>query len=121
MSDEDRGPFLTIDQLPQPWRGMMEALSAHNDHPARSHFERIGNGMFEDDHTARELPAPHPIFRFRRGELAAYVWEVDDDWFVRPWRPMRGRTSRTVGRVADLAAALDELLRPPRPWWRFWA
>ncbi|VTR99433.1 hypothetical protein [Tuwongella immobilis] len=121
MSDsEDRGPFLTIDQLPQPWRGMMQALSVHDDHPARSWFERIGNGLFEDDHAARELPGPHPIYRFRRGELAAYVWEIGGKWFVRPWQRMRGRVSQAVVLVSSLGAALDELVRPPHPWWQFW-
>ena len=121
MDGEDHGPFLTIDQLPQPWRGMMEALSAHDGHAARGWFERIGNGVFEDDHVARDLPGPHPMYRFRRGERAAYLWEVGGVWFVRPWRRMRGRESQAVVRVADLGAALDALARPDRPWWRFWA
>jgi hypothetical protein len=120
VDSEDLGPFLTTDQLPQPWRGMMEALSSHNDHPAHGWFERIGNGVFEDDHAVRGLPGPHPIYRFRRDELAAYVWEADGGWFVRPWQRMLGRVSNAVVRVADLGAALDELARPRRPWWRFW-
>jgi hypothetical protein len=120
LGSEDAGPFLTIDQLPQPWRGMMEALSAYNGHPARGWFERIGNGVFEDDHAAQELPGPDPIYRFRHGVLVAYVWEVGGVWFVRPWQRMRGQVSQAVVRVADLGAALDELARPPRPWWRFW-
>jgi hypothetical protein len=116
VDSEDRGPFLTIDKLPQPWRGMMEALSAYN-HPARGWFEGIGNGVFEDDHAARGLPGPHPIYRFRIGELAAYVWEADDGWFVWPWQRMRGRASQAIVRVAELGAALDELAHP---WRRFW-
>jgi hypothetical protein len=120
LAGEDRGPFLTIDQLPQPWRGMMEALAAHAGHPARGWFDRIGNGVFEDDAAARGLPGPHPIYRFRRGERAAYVWEADGAWFVRPWRRTRGRASGAVVRVADLGTALDVLARPPHPWWRFW-
>lgn len=120
MDDEDQGPFLTIDQLPQPWRGMMEALSAHNSHPARGWFDRIGNGVFEDDHAAHKLPGPHWMYRFRRSELAAYVWESGGEWFVRPWQQMRGRVSQAVVRVTDLGAALDVLARPSRPWWRFW-
>jgi hypothetical protein len=121
VDSEDRGPFLTIDQLPQSVRSMVEALAVYNDHPARVWFERIGNGAFEDDHAARELPGPHPIYRFRRDELAAYVWESGGRWFVRPWQRMRGRVSQAVVRVTDLGEALDELTRPSRPWWRFWA
>ena len=121
VDGEDHGPFLTIAQLPQPWRGMMEALSAHDGHPARRWFELIGNGVFEDDHAAGGLPAPHPIYRFRWREKAAYVWEARGVWFVRPWQRMRGRVSQSVVRVADLGAALDLLARPPCPWWRFWA
>ena len=78
MGDEEDGPFLTIDQLPEPWRSMVTALSAHDSHPARSWFERIGNGVFEDDHAARGLPGPQLMYRFHRGELAAYVWEDSD-------------------------------------------
>jgi hypothetical protein len=120
LEGENRGPFLTIDQLPQPWRGMMEALSAHDGHPARGWFERIGNGVFEDDHVVRGLPCPHPIYRFRLGAVVAYVWEAGGEWFVRPWQRLRGRVSQSVVRVPSLGAALDELARPPRPWWRFW-
>jgi hypothetical protein len=121
MDDEELGPFLTTDQLPQPWRGMIEALYAHNNHPARRWFEKIGNGIFEDDLNTQGLPGPHPIYRFRRGDLTAYVWEADGEWFVRPWQRMCGRVSQTVLRVADLRAALDKLARAPRQWWRFWA
>jgi hypothetical protein len=120
VDSEDQRPFLTIDELPQPWRGMMEALSAYDQHPARAWFERIGNGLFEDDDAVRGLPGTHPIYRFRRGELGAYVWDADGGWFVRPWQRTRGRVSNAVVRVADLGAALDELARPRQPWWRFW-
>jgi hypothetical protein len=109
MDSEDLEPKLTVDQLPQPWRGMVKALSLHDAHPARGWFEKIGNGIFEDDHAARELPCPHPIYRFRRGELVAYVWEAGGVWFVRPWQGRRGRVSQAVVRVADLGAALDVL------------
>lgn len=120
MDREDGEPFLTLEQLPQPWRGMIEALSAHEGHPAREWCVGIGNGVFEDDNAVRDLPAPHPIYRFRRGKQAAYVWQAEDGWCVRPWQRMRGRVLNTIVRVADLGAALDELARPRRPWWRFW-
>jgi hypothetical protein len=119
VDDEDYGSPLTVEQLPQPWRGMFEALAAHDGHPVHGWFEKIGNGVFEDDHTVSSMPAPHLIYRFRRGERVAYVWEADG-WFVWPWRRTRSRASRAVVRVADFKAALDELARPPRPWWRFW-
>jgi hypothetical protein len=118
VASEDGGPFLTIDQLPQPWRSMMDALSVYDDHPARVWFKQIGNGVFEDDHAVRELPGPHPIYQFRRDELAAYVWESGGRWFVRPWQRMRGLVSQAVVPVTD--EALDELTRPSRRWWRFW-
>jgi hypothetical protein len=57
VDSRDDGPFLTIDQLPHPLRDMMEALSAYDDHPARAWFERIGNGVFEDDRQQSELLA----------------------------------------------------------------
>jgi hypothetical protein len=99
---------------------MIEALAAYNDHPARGWFDRIGNGVFEDDHAVHDLPAPHPIYRFRRDELAAYIWEATSVWFVRPWQRMRGQVPNKVVQVASLPAALDELLRQPIPWWQFW-
>ena len=120
MDREYDGRILTVDQLPQPWRGMVEALAVHDCHPARRWFVGLGNGVFKDDHAVHGLPAPHPIYRFRRDDLAAYVWQVDGGWFVRPWRRTRGRIRNTVIRVADLKAALDELARSPHPWWRFW-
>src|SRR3954465_15043474 len=118
LANDNQGPFWTVEQLPQPWRGMIEELSLHAHHPAHGWFEKIGNGIFEDDWTISGLPAPHPIYRFRRGELTAYVWQTEDGWFVRPWHRMRGRRSSAVVRVTDLRAALDELARPSRPWWR---
>ena len=120
LANDSREPFLTVEQLPQPLRGMIEALSAYNDHPAHGWFEKIGNGIFEDDHAVTGLPGPHPIYRFRRDSLVAYVWRSEDGWFVRPWQRMRGRVSNATVRVVDLCAALDELARPSRPWWRFW-
>lgn len=120
LASDDRGPLLSVEQLPQPWRGMIEALSAHDDHPACQWFEKIGNGIFEDDHAVYGLPAPHPIYRFRRDGLAAYVWPAEGVWFVRPWQRMRGWVSTTVVRVPGLRAALDQLARPLRPWWRLW-
>jgi hypothetical protein len=120
LASDDRGPLLTVEQLPQPLRAMIEALSAHDDHPACKWFEKIGNGIFEDDHTIRALPAPHSIYRFRRDELSAYVYLTEDGWYVRPWQRMRGRLSNRVVRVADLRAALDLLACPLRPWWKFW-
>jgi hypothetical protein len=52
--------------------------------------------------------------------LAAYVWQAEDGWFVRPWQRMRGWVSNAVVRVNDLRAALDTLARPLCLWWRFW-
>jgi hypothetical protein len=78
LDSDDSGQFLTIEQLPEPWRGMIEALSAHDDHPAHRWFVGIGNGIFEDDHAVAGLPAPHAIYRFRREGLAAYVWLAED-------------------------------------------
>ncbi len=120
MRTDERGPHLTVEQLPLPWRGMVEAISVYHDHPAVSWWIGIGNGVFEDDHAVRGLPAPAPIYRFRRDDLAAYVWQTEQEWFVRPWQRMRGHVSNAVVRVGSLAAALDQLARTPRSWWRFW-
>jgi hypothetical protein len=120
LNSDNARQFRTVEQLPQPWRGMIEALSAHEDHPAYRWFVGIGNGVFEDDHATSGLPTPHPIYRFRRDTRVAYVWLAEEGWFVRPWLRMRGRVSNTVVRVANLRLALDELARPLRPWWRFW-
>jgi hypothetical protein len=121
LDSDERGPSLTAEQVPQPLRDMLEQLTAHADHPARAWFEQAGNGVFEDDHAASGLPAPHLMFRFRRDGRVAYVWQDGGEWFVRPWQRTRERVSHAVVRVDSLRAALDVLLPPPRPWWRFWA
>jgi hypothetical protein len=118
--DDEDGLEWTIDQLPEPVRGLILQLEAHHDHPARGWFDRLGNGIFEDDHSVRGLPGPHPIYRFTRGDEAAYVWEDECGWVVRPWRRMRDRVSNAVVRVGNLRAALDVLTAPPRSWWQFW-
>jgi hypothetical protein len=118
--DEGHGPEMTLDQLPEPWRALIERLEEHHDHPARGWFVGVGNGVFEDDHAVRGLPAPHWVYRFRRTGRAAYVWEGSGEWLVRPWQKTRGRVSNAVIRVGSLREALDVLLHPPRPWWRLW-
>jgi hypothetical protein len=119
--DGDAGdPGMTPDQLPQAWRRFIARLEEHRDHPARSCFVGVGNGDFEDDHAVRGLPAPSLIYRFWQADWAAYIWEGDEGWFVRPWQRTRGRVSNAITRVGSLRAALDVLRQVPRPWWRLW-
>lgn len=85
-------------------------IRAHSDHPALAWFDRVGNGIFEDDHSQHCWPIPHWIYRFTRRRQAAYIWCEDGKWFVRAWHPMRGRRSTpTAAEVVSFPAALDSL------------
>jgi hypothetical protein len=90
-SDDDESSSMTTEQLPEPFRKMVFQLETCADHPAAKWFDRIGNGVFEDDVVVQGLPAPWPVYRFRRGAETAYVWEQSVSWFVRPWQTMRGK------------------------------
>jgi hypothetical protein len=116
-TDDDHRIFLTTEQLPEPLRGMFLLLETQADHPARAWFDRIGNGVFADD--ATRLPAPWPIFRFRRGGAVAYVWEQGGVWRVRPWIKLGCGGGAAVRSTDSFCGALDLLLRR-RPWWRSW-
>jgi hypothetical protein len=103
-------------------RVLFHWIVLHRDHPAAAHFEMLGNGIFEDDHSlSGELPAPHFfIFRFTCGSHAAYVWRDGESWAVTSWRRIRGGRRRNVEAVGSFRDALDRLLPLPRPWWKFW-
>ena len=118
--DDEPGAYLTTDQLPEPMRSFIRRLDEYAGHAARPWFEKMGNGVFEDDYSTRGLPGPWWIYRFRRGSETAYLWEQDGKWWVRPWSDMRRSRGARIEWVASLGAALDRLTAVRRPWWRFW-
>ncbi len=88
------------------WRPIQE----NHDHPAIGWFDRVGNGLFEDDYSGISWPYPHPIYRFSRERFAAYIWQVEGIWFVRGWHPLRESGPPPEARaVASLTAALELL------------
>lgn len=91
----DRAPRLETEGVDPPLhprlQAMVEPLERHHDHPAMAWFDRIGNGLFEDDRSADGWPTPGVVYRFQRGDRAAYVWQVEGVWFVRGWHPVRKR------------------------------
>jgi hypothetical protein len=125
MSDsQDEGEEVTAEQLPEPIRGMLEQLQPYQDHPAYQWFEMIApgfvGGLLGGDRVVAAQAGVQHVYQFCRAGRHASVWKAGDEWLVRPWRRARFRESDAVVRVGSLRAALDELLRPPRPWWRFW-
>lgn len=120
LANGEEPSYVILDQLSPPYRELIEALNAQLGHPARAWLVGVGNGLFEDDYVAA-LPAPHPVCRFRRGKLVAYVWRDSDQWRVRPWGRTRGRVRNEILVVSDLLAALDLLVQTRPPWWKFWA
>jgi hypothetical protein len=90
------------------WRPINE----HRGHRAVAWMDRVGNGGFEDDHTPKPWPIPiFWVYRFTRGQEAAYSWQESDRWFVRDWHPLRShREPPAPGEVLSFEAALDRLL-----------
>jgi hypothetical protein len=100
----DRATQRLGEQLWQP-------INAHSNHPSMVWFDRVGNGLFEDDYSSCCWPVPCWVYRFSRGNMAAYIWQKEDSWFVRGWHPRRGRNMPPdPAEVFSFEAALDRLL-----------
>jgi hypothetical protein len=117
---DDTGPEFSAEQLPRALQEMIDLLESCRDHAARSWFDRIGNGIFEDDGSSCGPPLSQGVYRFRQGSLVAYIWQSDGTWVVLPWRRIRSCCSVAVRRFRTFRDAMDELLRRPKPWWRLW-
>jgi hypothetical protein len=88
------------------WRPINE----NRGHRALAWIDRVGNGVFEDDHSPSCWPAPHRVYRFTRRGLGAYIWQEGGSWYVRGWHPLRGRLSPPdPAKVFSFEAALDQL------------
>ena len=75
------------------------------------HFDPVGNGLFEDDVTDKQWSIPCCVYRFRRGKVAAYVWNEAGEWLLRSWHPMSEQSSPPeLLIVSSFEAALDRLM-----------
>ena len=92
----------------QLWRPINE----HHGHPAVAWVDRVGNGVFEDDYSLKPWPIPTLwVYRFRRGNKAAYIWQEGEFWLVRRWHPLRdSRQPPEPIEVFSFEAALDRLV-----------
>jgi hypothetical protein len=88
---------------------LFEPIDRNRSHPAAGWFDRIANGFFDDDRGSPRWQEPWWVFRFRRGDEAAYLWLERDRCFLRPWGPMDGRGVPPVRDVPSFEAGLDEL------------
>lgn len=85
-------------------------INKHRGHPAFTWMDRVGNELFEDDHSYICWPVPHCLYRFTQGSSAAYIWQEDESWFVRSWHPLRDRgLAPEPAEVFSFEAALDRL------------
>jgi hypothetical protein len=91
---------------------LWQPIKENRDHPAIAWMDRVGNGCFEDDHTPTFWSIPtFWVYRFMRGNEAAYIWQSETTWLVRGWYPMRGcRRPPEPSEVLSFLAALDRLL-----------
>jgi hypothetical protein len=110
------GPSPESLRLLEDWHAVTSQMFAladrHQSHPVVATLEKIGNGVFEDDYGPTAWPIPWMIYRFRRDDEVAYVWQEDECWLVRAWHPLRGGGEPpSVQEVASFAAALDWLQR----------
>jgi hypothetical protein len=89
---------------------LWQPINEHRSHPAVAWLDRVGNGVFEDDHARRCWPVPHWVYRFTRNGSAAYIWQEGDSWFVRRWHLLPGRDlPPDPVEVPSFEAALDRL------------
>jgi hypothetical protein len=85
-------------------------VNDYRGHPAVAWLDRVGNGVFEDDHSQGCWPVPHWVYRFTRGGSAAYIWQERGSWFVRGWHPLRVCSCPPdPAAVFSFEAALDQL------------
>lgn len=90
---------------------LLSPIRQNQSHPAMVHFDRVGNGFFEDDMSQKQWPVPWCVYRFRQGEDAAYVWNVGGEWVLRPWHRMSERsTAPEALMVSSFEAALEWLI-----------
>lgn len=88
------------------WRPINE----NRGHAAVKWVDKVGNGLFEDDHTPMPWAMPTSgVYRFRRGTKAAYLWQEGGSWFVRGWYSLRGRRPPEPAEVFSFEAGLDRL------------
>jgi hypothetical protein len=90
---------------------LWQPINEHRGHPAVAWVERVGNGVFEDDFSPHCWPIPCWVYRFIRGQEAAYIWQEESSWFVRGWHPLQGRRGPPdPSEVFSFQDALDQLL-----------
>ena len=89
---------------------LWQPINEYRSHPAVAWMDRVGNGLFEDDHSPICWPLPHRVYRFTHGSSAAYIWQKGSSWFFRGWHSLRGRgPSPEPAEVFSFVAALDRL------------
>jgi len=94
-------------EIPADW---LAPIHRNENHPVRRYFFSIGNGLWEDDRSARDLPAPHLVYRFQRADQTAYIWADGGTWQVRPWCSIHNSANQPpIRRAVSFEAALDIL------------
>jgi hypothetical protein len=89
-------------------------INENRGHPALVWMERVSNGVFQDDRSRPYWPIPWWVYRFTRGNDAAYIWQMESSWFVRGWHSKRGDgPSPGPAEVPSFKAALDHLVDLP--------
>jgi hypothetical protein len=88
-------------------------INAHRSHPAVKWFEKVENGLFEDDYTSPPWRAPiFCVYRFRNEDEVAYLWQEADIWLVWGWHPLQGsKVPPEPVEAVSFEAGLDEIAR----------
>jgi hypothetical protein len=90
---------------------LWQPINAHTNHPTLRWFDRVGNGLFEDDYSPCSWPVPCWVYRFSKERMAAYIWQEEGSWFVRTWHSIRShRKPPDPTEVFSFEGALDRLL-----------
>ncbi len=90
---------------------LYQPITEHRSHPAVAWMDRVGNGFFKDDCTSLPVAIPTPVYRFTRGDTAAYIWQEGVCWLVRPWHSLQSRREPPDPvEVFSFEQALDRLL-----------
>lgn len=108
----------------RPAPPLADQLEVARDHPAMAWFDGIGGSAWPDDLPSHPRLLHECVARFRRGNVAAYIWFERPDWWLQPWKPLR-RLDGKWEKFKTLGAALDQLTTPAervpqRTWWRLW-